>query len=166
MSRLFAAIAGAAFVCAPALAPMASAQERKEGLQLDLASVRVMSVEAALRGEVDQRSFPVRPAPQPHRSQALRSLYTTTAIMQALDVHSTMLALDRGGVEANPLMAGVTKNKTAFIVTKAAVATGTILAARSMSKRNKVAAIVSLVALNTAYGFIVQNNYKIARGLN
>ena len=164
MSRLLATITGAALVLAPSLVDVASAQERTE-LKIDLTSVRVMSVDDAIRGERDQRSFPVAPAPRPRRSPALRSLYATTAVMQALDVHSTMLALDRGGVEANPLMAGVTRNKAAFIATKAAVATGTILAARSMSKRNKVAAVISLVALNTAYGFIVQNNYRVARGL-
>jgi hypothetical protein len=165
MSRLLAAIVCAAVVGAPWTASVAHAQERTEGPRLDLASVRVMSVDAVLRGEFDQRSFPVPPAPRPRVSPALRSLYATTAVMQALDVHSTIIALDRGAVEANPLMAGVTRNRAAFIATKAAVATGSILAARSLSKRNKVAAIVTLAAINTAYGFIVQNNYRIARGL-
>ena len=166
-------------VCAfaPWSAAIASAQTRTEDPELILAlpndppptvalpSVRVMAVDALLRGERDAQSFPVRPAPRERQSPLFGSLYATTAVMQALDVHSTILALDRGAVEANPLMAGVTRNKAAFIATKAAVATGTILAARSLSKKNKVAAVITLVALNTAYGFIVQNNYRVARGL-
>lgn len=95
----------------------------------------------------------------------LGSLYASTAIMQALDVHSTILALDRGAVEANPLMSGITKNKAVFIATKAAVATSMVFAARSMAKRNKVAAVITLVALNSAYAMVVQHNYKVARGL-
>ncbi len=62
-------------------------------------------------------------------------------------------------------MAGVTKNKAAFIATKAAVATGTILAARNLSRRNKVAAVLTLAAINTASAMIVQHNYKVARQL-
>jgi hypothetical protein len=166
MSRVRAAFSCAVLLLAPSFLASAHAQERPDRLQLDLAAVRVMSVDAALRGDVDEQSFPVRPVSAPRQSPALRSLYATTAVLQALDIHSTMLALDRGAIEANPLMAGVTKNRAAFIATKAAVATGTILAARRLSKRNKVAAIVTLVAINTAYGFIVQHNYKVARGLD
>jgi hypothetical protein len=84
--------------------------------------------------------------------------------MQALDVHSTLRALGRGGVEANPLMASATRNKTAFIALKAGVALSTVMAARNMSKRNKVAAIVTLVAINSAYAFVVNHNYRVARG--
>jgi hypothetical protein len=168
MSRRLLATLIALATIAPWSAAAAFAQTRTPGAAVDLTlpSVRVMAVDAVLRGEIDQRSFPVAPAPRQQRSSPIfGSLYATTAVMQALDVHSTMLALDRGAVEANPLMSGVTRNKAAFIATKAAVATGTILAARSLSKRNKVAAVITLVALNTAYGFIVQNNYRVARGL-
>jgi hypothetical protein len=93
------------------------------------------------------------------------SLYASTAVMQALDIHSTLKGLDRGAVESNPLMAGLTSNKAAFIATKVGVAAGTILAARHVAKRNKVAAALTLVALNSAYAVVVSRNYKIAGGL-
>lgn len=92
----------------------------------------------------------------------MTSLYASTAIMQALDVHSTMRALDHGALEANPLMTGVTGNKAAFVALKAGVAMSTVMMARHMSKRNKVAAIVTLVAINSAYAMVVSHNYRVA----
>lgn len=95
-------------------------------------------------------------------SGGLWALYTATIAMQALDYHSTMSGLRSGAVEANPLMSNVTKNRTAFLAVKAAVATGTILAARTIAKRNKVAAYVMLIAVNSAYAYVAMHNYKVA----
>ena len=101
--------------------------------------------------------------PSNRSSVLLFSLYASTAAMQALDVHSTMTALGQGAVEANPLMKGLARNKTAFIAMKAGVAASTILATRNMAKRNKVAAIATMVAINSAYAMVVRHNYKVAR---
>ena len=95
--------------------------------------------------------------------RALRSLYLTTATMQMLDVHSTVKALNRGAVEANPLMSGLVKNRTAFVAAKAGVAALTIYAAKRMARNNKVGAIAAMVAINSAYAMIVSNNYRNAR---
>jgi hypothetical protein len=62
-------------------------------------------------------------------------------------------------------MSGITQNKFAFIGVKAAVAVGTIYATREMAKKNKVAAIVTLLAINSVYAYVAHNNYKVARGL-
>jgi hypothetical protein len=160
--RLVAALLFAVLGCAPAVA----AQERVEANEAPVPSVRVLQIGSGVRlAELDRQAFPVPPAPRPRGSALLNSMYASSALLHALDVHSTMLALDRGGIEANPLMAGITKNKAAFIATKAAVATGTILAARNLSRRNKVAAVLTLAAINTAYAMIVQHNYKVARQL-
>ena len=91
------------------------------------------------------------------------SLYATTATMQALDVHSTIRALDHGAVEANPIMGGIAHNRAAFIATKAAVAAGTIYAAHNVAKKNKFAAAITLIAINSAYAFVAHHNYKVAR---
>ena len=64
------------------------------------------------------------PAPErvtPGKSRLMSSLYASTVAMQALDVHSTLKALGNGGIEANPMMSGLTRNKAAFIAVKAAV---------------------------------------------
>jgi hypothetical protein len=95
----------------------------------------------------------------------LASLYVSTAVLQALDAHSTLTGLERGAFEANPLMSGITQNKFAFIGVKAAVAAGTIYATREMAKKNKVAAVVTLLAINSVYAYVAHNNYKVARGL-
>jgi hypothetical protein len=94
----------------------------------------------------------------------LNSLYATTALMQALDIHSTYRALNAGAIEGNPAMGRLTSNPGAFIATKAAVAAGSIWAANRIAKKNKVAAIVTLVAVNSAYAMIVSHNYRLARG--
>jgi len=101
--------------------------------------------------------------PSNRSSTLLFSLYASTAAMQALDVHSTMNALGRGAIEANPLMRGLARNKTAFVAMKAGLAASTILAARNMAKQNKVAAISTLVVINSAYAMIMRHNYKVAR---
>ena len=61
-------------------------------------------------------------------------------------------------------MSGVTKHRGAFMATKAAVAAGTVFAVQRIAKRNKVAAILTGIAINSAYAMVVRHNYKIARG--
>lgn len=100
--------------------------------------------------------------PQSGSSTLMNSLYASTAVMQALDVHSTLSALGNGAREANPFMAPVTGNKAAFIALKAGVAVSTVLAARNMAKRNKVAAVLTLVAVNSAYAMVIKHNYGVA----
>jgi hypothetical protein len=142
-------------------APDASAQER---MALDLsAAVSAVSTVPPVALTTDQ--LPVtfnsdyrRPGP----SHLMRSLYVTTAVMQALDVHSTLSALNNGAIEANPLMTQVSKNKAMFIALKTGVAVSTVMAARNMSKRNKIAAVVTLVAINSAYAMVIRHNYKVA----
>jgi hypothetical protein len=117
--------------------------------------------------EAEQLPTLTRPTSLPrvsNRPSALMmSLYASTAALQMLDVHSTITALDNGAVEANPLMKNVAGNKAAFVALKAGVAVTTILATRNMAKRNKVAAMATLIAINSAYAFVVSHNYKVAR---
>jgi len=105
-----------------------------------------------------------QPFDAPTSSQlALRSLYAATATMQLLDVHSTMKALSSGAVEANPLMSGLVQHRAAFVAAKASVAAVTIYAANKIARNNKVGAIATMIAMNSAYAFIVANNYRNAR---
>jgi hypothetical protein len=106
--------------------------------------------------------------PTPGRSWStslLVALQATTLATQALDVHSTLKALDAGAVEANPVMSGVVKNKAALIGVKAAMGAGLMYATHRMAKRNKVAAIVTAAAVNSAYLFVAHHNYKLASSL-
>jgi hypothetical protein len=144
----------------------ANAQERASGDVLSLTPALTAAFAQPLPAEPVQldRSVLV-PARSDWSGKTLGSLYVATAVMQGLDVHSTLRALDRGATEANPLMAGVTGNRAAFIATKAAVATATIFAARHMAKRNKVAAALTLVAINAAYIMVARHNYRVASSL-
>ena len=98
-------------------------------------------------------------------SPGLVSLYASTAALQVLDVHSTYAVIGRGGAEGNPLLAGVVSHKAAFVALKVGVASGMIMAARQVAKRNKPAAVVTLVALNSVYAAVVSHNYQLARQL-
>ena len=99
------------------------------------------------------------------RPLGMASLYASTALMQVLDVHSSLKAFSRGAVEGNPMMAGVAKNKSAFIAVKGLVAASTIMMARQIAKRSKVAAIITMAAVNSAYAMVVSHNYKLAKSL-
>lgn len=98
-------------------------------------------------------------------SVALGTLYVSTAVLQGLDVHSTLTGMRSGATETNPMMKGLVKSPGAFIVMKAGVAAGTIMAARSLAKKNRATAVLALVAFNAAYGAIVMHNYQLARQL-
>jgi hypothetical protein len=84
--------------------------------------------------------------------------------MHALDVHSTIQALGAGGTEANPLMRDLVTRRAAFIGAKAGVTALTIFAAHKVGRRNRAAAIATLVGVNAAYAYVIHQNYQVATG--
>jgi hypothetical protein len=165
MPRRFFAVTLAAAICclAPGIVTPAHAQEGSPSFQLDLTGALRPATLAA--DQSTPRPLPVfAPVSERRPSPVMLTLYASTAAMQALDMHSTLRAFSNGAVEANPLMSGVTRNKAAFLAVKAGVAASTIFAAKNMARRNKVAAIATLVAVNTAYALVVSHNYKVAGG--
>ena len=167
--RFFVASLLLVLTSAPGLARVASAQEASDKLRLDLSTAFANADEASAVAPAAQLPTFFRPVVDPYRkpsqsSQLMLGLYAATAVMQALDIHSTLSAFNAGAVEGNPLMTGVTGNKASFIAMKAAVATGAIFAARGVAKRNKVAAIATLVAINSAYAMVARHNYQVASG--
>ena len=146
--RLLVAVALAFASFSPWGVSSAHAQERPI---LDLSKALSNAVVPPVLIAPDQLPLLPQSAPRPRSRSAsvLVGLYATTAVMQALDVHSTLSAFGAGAVEANPLMAQVTRNKAAFIALKAGIATSTVLAAHNMAKRNRVAAIATLFAINS-----------------
>jgi hypothetical protein len=145
----------------------ASAQELTipdGGAMLTLAAAPVAAVSSPALAQRDLSLY--RPIDEPsHSSKLLMSLYVTTAVMQALDVHSTYQALGRGAVEANPLVSGMTGHKAAFFAAKASVAAASIMAARRVAEHNKVAAVLTMVGINSAYAMVVALNYHVANSL-
>jgi Domain of unknown function (DUF5658) len=120
-------------------------------------AVQPDAVQPALAPHVDFR-------PSGSHPSFMVPLYASTAALQVLDIHSTLSGLSRGAVEGNPLLSGVASHRAAFIGLKAAVAAGTIYAASRLAKHNKIAAVVTLVALDSAYAFVVSHNYRLAHG--
>lgn len=166
--RLVVAAAAALAIAAPTFAGSAFAQDAERPVSLDVSPAFISSFGPSIRladFDVPETQLQLPQTFRPRDTQpspVMLSLYASTAIVQALDTHSTLVGLDRGAYEANPLMSGFAKNKAAFIGVKAAVAVGTIYAAREMAKKNKVAAIVTLVAINSVYAYVAHHNYRVA----
>ncbi len=90
-------------------------------------------------------------------------LYLSFAALQALDVHSTMAALERGGTrESNPLMAGVVGRPAAFVALKAATGAGIIYLTERVRARSRTTAVIMMAAFNSLYATIVARNYQLA----
>jgi hypothetical protein len=90
------------------------------------------------------------------------SLYTGLAAAQALDVHSTLRAIDAGSREANAMMRWATASPARFIAIKAATTAGTILILERLRRTHPKHALFLLVGLNSASAVIIAHNYRAA----
>jgi hypothetical protein len=99
------------------------------------------------------------------RPAVLPALYVSTVVTQALDAHSTMKALGQGATEANPLMEGVAGNSGALLALKVGAAAGAIFVAERTWRRNRVAAIATLVIVNAVTAAVAVHNYSVASSL-
>jgi hypothetical protein len=93
-------------------------------------------------------------------STALKALYASYGALGTLDMVSTIKARNAGATEVNPLMNSGYGQATA---TKAIFAAATITAVKMLEKKNKKAALVTMVALNAATAAVVVKNYSNAR---
>jgi hypothetical protein len=98
--------------------------------------------------------------------RVLTMLNVGVAGLQVYDVYSTSKVLKMGGVEANPLMKGVTRNPIAFVAMKTGIAAATIYGAERLWKQNHRTAAIALVAISNAMmGFVAVNNTAVLRGM-
>lgn len=97
----------------------------------------------------------------PHRPSSLIPLYVSFAALQGLDVHSTLRAAQFGGREANPIVGSMLGSPVAFVAAKAGMTAGIYFVSERLWKRNKTAAVLTMIALNSAYGAIVAHNYAV-----
>jgi hypothetical protein len=100
-------------------------------------------------------------APASTRPAPLMGLYASFATLQALDVASTRMALTAGGVEANPLISRLAGSPVALTAVKAGVTGAMIYASERMWKKNRKAAVLTMIGLNAAYGVVVAHNYGV-----
>jgi len=97
-----------------------------------------------------------RPAP-------LVPLYVAFIGLQALDVHSTFSALEGGAREANPMVRSALGNPAGLFLLKAGTAAGVVLVSEKLWPRNRTAAVITMIALNSAYATIAAHNYRTAQ---
>lgn len=91
-----------------------------------------------------------------------RTMYASFAALQVMDAVSTNKAIRAGGVEANPAMAGIVKNKGAFMAVKLGTAAAAAFFSEKLAKHHPRKATVMMMVLNVAYAGIVAHNYRVA----
>jgi hypothetical protein len=90
-------------------------------------------------------------AAQPYSEDAaFGTLYTSFGLLQALDAHSTSR------------VAGLAHRPILLMGAKTAVTAGTIVLMERFRKRHPKAAMLTMMALNSAYAVIVVRNSRIA----
>jgi hypothetical protein len=97
------------------------------------------------------------------RPAALPPLYIMFASLQVLDADSTRDAMARGYEESNPVLKPVADNSGALLLVKIGATAATIVAVEKLWRKNRVAAVLTMVAVNTGYAIVVANNYGKAR---
>jgi hypothetical protein len=90
-------------------------------------------------------------------------LYISFAALQGLDAFTTVRGMNRGTVEANPLVGEMAGNPAALVAMKAGVTGATVLLTERLWKRNRVAAVAMMAALNGMYAAVVAHNWRVAQ---
>jgi hypothetical protein len=166
MPRLLPVVALVAVLCTSA-AEHAWAQDVPPVIQFDVAAItKALSAAPVAMPLAPQWWSPPLAMTKytPYRTSPLMfSLFAATAMTQALDAHSTLRAIDYGAREGNPALSSLAQHRTSFLLLKAGAAAGTIYLGRRIDKHHRVMAIVSLVAVNSAYAMLIQHNYSVAR---
>ncbi len=140
-------------------APILAQDQILDDRALQIASAPEEPVRRMAAATEEQEGVAYRPASR----RLLVPLYVSSAVLQMLDVHSTRKAIALGHSEANPFMSGIASNTTAFVAVKAATAATAILVSERLRKRNRVAAIGVMIAVNVAAATVVAHNYRVAR---
>lgn len=100
---------------------------------------------------------------QPRRPASLPGMYSTLAALNVLDVYSTMRAMENGAREANPFVARTAGSAGASLAIKAATTTSAIYFAEKLWRKNRAAAIITMVAINAGTAAAVARNFRNAR---
>lgn len=121
------------------------------------ASTLAQRADLAAAADLDPRAVST-----PRRPRGLPALYAGSALLQAYDAYSTLTVLKHGGVEANPVMRGVTTHPAAFIGLKAGVTAMSIMAAERMWKNNnRLGAVLTMAAMNSMMALVAAHNAHV-----
>ena len=91
----------------------------------------------------------------------VRKLYYSYAALQVTDAVTTLVAVNKGAIESNPLMQGAAGSPAAMLGLKAATIAGTVFTVEKLRKRSPVVATVTLIALNATLAVIAVNNISV-----
>jgi hypothetical protein len=82
--------------------------------------------------------------------------------LQALDLHSTLMRLQSGAArEANPFLAPAARSPLAMGAIKTVATVAMIAANERLWKEHRVAAVMMMVAVNSAYAVVAAHNYGL-----
>ena len=96
------------------------------------------------------------------RPASLVPLYVTFAALQVLDTDSTRHALARGYAEGNPVLRPVAGSGATMMLVKAGATIATIAAVERLWRRNRLAAVLTMIGINAGYAIVVTRNYQKA----
>lgn len=125
------------------------------------ASMLVTLAPSAWAQSIERAPEPARLAarvPDTARPKAMLPLYSTLAALHAADAVLTVQGLDAGVHEQNPLMRG---NRGVMTLTKMVSMATTVVVAEKMWKRNRAAAIATMVAANVVTAVVVARNANL-----
>ena len=97
------------------------------------------------------------------RPALLVPLYVAYGGLQVLDAHSTLNAVDAGARETNPLVRQALGNTAGMLALKSGAAVGVVLLTEKLWQRNRTAAVLTMIAINSAYITIAAHNYRTAQ---
>lgn len=96
------------------------------------------------------------------RPPELVPLYVSFAALQLLDAHSTFPVFDGRASEANPVVRSYMRNRGTLLAVKAGATAGTIYLCERLWKKNRIAAVLLMVGLNSGFAAITAHNYRVA----
>jgi hypothetical protein len=162
-----AAAATLVFTCAPAVGVAEESTLPSRTLTLPIELTAAPSLSANVLVSIDEPAVTqdlsltqITEAPRSSRLGVMVPLYASFAVLQTLDAHSTMRALENGGIESNPLLRDLAGQPAALIAMKAGVTASTIFLVERLRPKHPVGAIVLMAALNSFYATVVVHNYR------
>lgn len=142
-------------------APVASAEA--QGLTR-LHTAVASTLAANIQLDLNVPTSIIRDTDTRERPKALAPLYVSFVALQVMDADSTADAIRAGYGEGNPFMGRFADNTGAMIAVKAVSTVGTIYAVEKLWRKNPVAAVLVMTAINAGYAVVVANNYSRVRG--
>lgn len=94
------------------------------------------------------------------RPALLMPLYISFAGLQALDVHSTLRATASGARETNPVVRSALASPTSLVLLKTGSSAAVVMLSEKLWPHNRAAALITMVALNSADITIAAHNYR------